>query len=129
MVLSLKPEKGNRPIGTSMGLERNRPRRRLPRPPSNPLGISTPRLLRAGFIGSARILGRFIKSLISAHGFDGVIPQIASGERQLIRRATAPTNLPLMYTGLPLIPRHWYESPCHHLARMYPLGSDWLFHR
>src|SRR5688572_30417024 len=32
------------------------------------------------------------------------MPQIASGENTLMRRATAPINFPSTYTGLPLIP-------------------------
>src|SRR6185312_11508014 len=34
----------------------------------------------------------------------GVMPQMASGENTLSRSAIAPTSLPSIYTGLPLIP-------------------------
>src|ERR1039458_3425918 len=68
-------------------------------------GTETAPLRERAFSGVRASSGRDLsRSLISSINSMGVIPQTASGENVLMRSATAPTSLPLMYTGLPLMP-------------------------
>src|ERR1039458_9760951 len=68
-------------------------------------GTETAPLRERAFSGVRASSGRDLsRSLISSINSMGVIPQTASGENVLMRSATAPTSLPSMYTGLPLMP-------------------------
>src|ERR1039458_10143933 len=70
-----------------------------------PSGTETAPLRARAFSGVRASSGRDLsRSLISSINSMGVIPQTASGENVLMRSATAPTSLPSMYTGLPLMP-------------------------